>query len=692
MAGANSQMSLVGLDFNTIKNNLKTFLQSQDKFKDYNFEGSGLSTLLDVLSYNTQYNAFYLNMVANEMFLDSSIQRSSVVSHAKTLNYIPKSYTAPGAYVNITTTNTTDSSVTLPSYTNFLSESVEGVNYNFLTTTSTTVDVVDGVATFSNILLKQGLSTTYKFVVNGTTNPTYTFELPDNTIDTSTILVTVQQSSTSTNYDIYTMSDSYLNIDSTSKVYFLQESLNGNYEIIFGDGLLGKKLTDGNIVNVSYIMTQGSLSTGANNFTLMDSVNGFNVTNVIPVIAAYNGSEKETIDSIKYQAPKSYSAQNRAVTKDDYITIIKQNKIGLTFDAVNVWGGQENDPPVYGKTFICMKPTSGYLITDAQKEMLIQDVIKPLSVMTVEPSIVDPDYNFIKVIVNVTYDPSKTTLNSSQIKNLVKQTIINFGNSTLNTFNSTFIPSDLTASITSSSPSIVASEVSIQLQKKFYPSITETKSYKLHYGVPIQKGMFQSGINGSPTLQFVDPNDTTKIITGVLIEEIPSSTGGIESISITNPGFSYLVAPTVTIIGNGSGATAEAVINNDGSLSAINVLTPGSGYTDALVKITAQSYDTTGQSGAAIANLEGKYGTLRTYYYNTLNAKTILNGNAGTIDYVNGILTLDSFNPIEVDDPFGKLTISASPTTSIISSSYNRIITIDQYDSQSIVVNVSTKK
>jgi hypothetical protein len=321
MAGANSQMSLVGLDFNTIKNNLKTFLQSQDKFKDYNFEGSGLSTLLDVLSYNTQYNAFYLNMVANEMFLDSSIQRSSVVSHAKVLGYTPKSYTAPGAYVNITTTNTSDSSVTLPSYTNFLSESVEGVNYNFLTTTSTTADVVEGVATFSNILLKQGLSTTYRFVVNGTTNPTYTFELPDNTIDTSTILVTVQQSSTNTSYDIYTMSDSYLNIDNTSRVFFLQESLNGNYEIIFGDGLLGKKLTDGNIVNVSYIMTQGSLSSGANNFTLMDSINGFNVTNVIPVIAAYNGSEKETIDSIKYQSPKSFSAQNRAVTKENRVNL-----------------------------------------------------------------------------------------------------------------------------------------------------------------------------------------------------------------------------------------------------------------------------------------------------------------------------------------------------------------------------------
>ena len=692
MAGANSQMSLVGLDFNAIKNNLTTFLRSQDTFKDYNFEGSGLSVLLDVLAYNTQYNGFYLNMVANEMFLDTALQRSSVVSQAKLLNYTPKSAVAPTAFVNVVVTGVTQSSLTLPTYTNFLSESVDGVNYNFVTTQSTTVNTdVNNTVTFSNIELKQGVPLSYKFVVDSTSNPTYTFEIPDNAIDTSTLQVTVQQSSTNTSYQIYSPATDYLTLNSSSLVYFVNESFDGNYEIFFGDGILGNKLTDGNLVLVSYVSTQSSLSEGANNFVLMDSLANFGVTTVYGQTPASNGSDIESIDSIKFQAPKSYSAQNRAVTKDDYITLIQQNNIGVTFDAVNVWGGQENDPPVYGQVFVCLKPSGSYSLTETQKTRLINDVLKPISIMTVEPTIVDPDYTYLKFTVNVVYDAKKTNLGSSDIKNIVTSVINNFATTNLNSFNSTFSSSELTIAIQNSNQSIIANEISVQLQKKIYPNLTTPQTYNFYYNVPLTKGMFQSGVSSSPSVQFRDPINLANIINGVYVEEVPSSTGGLASVSLINSGYSYQYTPTVTILGDGTGATAQAILNTNGTLRTINVLTSGNNYTSAIVSITPATGDVTGAGASAVAVLEGQYGTLRTYYNNTSQVKSILNPNIGTIDYVNGIVTLNAFGPIEVDDPLGQFVMTVNPSTTIISSSLNKIITVDPFDPNAITVNVTAK-
>ena len=695
MAGANSQMSLVGLDFDTIKNNLKTYLKSQDTFKDYNFDGSGLSILLDVLAYNTQYNAFYLNMAANEMFLDTALQRASVVSHAKLLNYTPKSVTAPIAYINLVVTNVTDTSLTLPSYANFLSEPVgeRRITYNFVTTDSTTVntDLNTNTATFNNIQIKQGIVVNYKFTVDTVANPTYTFQLPDNSIDTNTIKVSVQQSGSNSYSSIYNLSKEYLLLNSTSEVFFLNESLDGNYEISFGDGILGKKLTDGNIVKVTYLITQGKSAMGANNFTLMDVVPGFTNYVISGSIPTTQGGEKESIDSVKYQAPKSYSAQNRAVSKEDYITLIQQNNIGLTFDAVNIWGGQENNPPVYGQVFVCLKPSGSYTLTDTQKDRLIADVIKPISIMTVEPTIVDPDYTYVKLDVNVIYDPKKTSLTSNDIKLLVSNTINSFATTTLNKFNSTFSSSELTHRINVSEQSIIANEVKVQLQKKFYPNLTTPTTYKLYYGATLNKGMFLSGVNSSPAVQFRDKINLSSIIDGIYVEEVPSSTGGVETISIINAGYNYQTTPTVTIQGDGTGATAQATITTEGKIDSIKVVTSGNNYTSAIATITPASYDTTGQGAAAVVNLTGRYGTLRTYYNNTQNVKTIYNTNAGTIEYNSGIVTLNSFNPIEVDNPLGQFTVSVNPTSTIISSSYNRLLTLDPYDPNAVTVTVTAK-
>jgi hypothetical protein len=691
MAAANSYIQLAGLDFNTIKNNFINYLKGQDTFKDYNFEGSGLSVLTDVLAYNTQYNAFYLNMVANEMFLDTALQRSSVVSHAKLLNYTPKSAIAPTAFIKVQANNVTTSSLTLPAYTNFLSESVNGVNYNFVTIDNTTVNVSANTAIFNDIEIKQGLPVRYSFVVDSTSNPQYTFELPDSSIDTTTLQVKVQKSVLNSSYSIYNVSTDSLTLTPTSEVYFLQEALNGNYQVYFGDGILGKKLDDGNVIIVSYIITQGKLAAGANNFVLMDSVSGFNTVTIYGITPASTGGEKETIDSIKYQAPKSYSAQNRAVTKEDYITLIQQNKLGYSFDAVNVWGGEENDPPVYGQVFICLKPTGSYTLTQTQKQKIIQQTIKPVSVMTVEPTVVDPDYTYIKLNVNVVYDAKKTTSTANQIGQAVTTAINNFATTTLNTFNSTFAAPDLTTLIQNADPSIVTNEVKVQLQKKFYPNLTTPETYNFYYGVELAKGMFLSGINSSPAVQYLNPLNKVDIIDGIYIEEVPSSTGGVESISLINPGFGYQTAPKVTIQGDGTGATAEAVINTNGTIRKINVLTSGNNYTSAIATITSGANDTTGQLGAAVVNLQGRYGTLRSYYNNTNNVKTVFNQNIGTVDYKSGLVTLNSFGPIQVDNDLGQLTITTNPATTIISSSYNRIITIDPFDPSAITVNVTAK-
>jgi len=692
MAGANSNFQMTELDFNKIKTNLKTYLQSQDTLKDYNYEGSAISTLLDVLAYNTQYNSYYLNMVASEMFMDSAIQRNSVISHAKLLNYTPKSVTAPQATINLKVNQVSSASLTLPKNTQFISEAIDGVNYNFVTTESTTVNVSSNTALFTDINIKQGIPALYNYTVVTEDNPNYTFKIPDSEVDTSTLLITVQKSSVDSSFDTYSLATDILGLDGNSKVYFLQEGLDGYYEIYFGDDILGKKLIDGNIVRMSYLVTSGKSAYGANNFVLMGPVGGYANTLLTSVLSASSGSEKESIASIKYQAPKNYSAQGRAVTREDYITLLQQNSYGITFDSVNVWGGEQNDPPSYGQVYICAKPTGSYSLTATQKQKLIDNTIRPLSVMTVEPVIVDPDYTYLQLTVNVLYDAKRTNLTSGQLENAIKTSLYSYSSTALNTFDSTFSITDFQNIVKDIDQSIVSNDLSIKVQKKFYPNLTTPTTYKLYYGVPLERNMFQSGVLSSPSIQYRNPLNAADTINGVYLEEVPTSTGGLESIIVINPGYNYQSNPTVTILGDGTGAKATAEINAKGSLKSITITEKGVNYTSAIVVITPASGDTTGQQGGAVAVLEGRYGNLRTYYNDATNVKTVFNAKIGTIDYQEGVITLNSFNPLNVDNPLGQLTITAKPTTSIISSTYNRIITVDPYDPNSIIVNVTAKK
>jgi hypothetical protein len=692
MAGANSNVQITDLDFNLIKNNIKTFMQSQTVLQDYNFDGSALSTLLDVLAYNTQYQAYYLNMVANEMFLDTAIQRDSVVSHAKLLDYVPKSAIAPSAVIDLVVNNVTVPSLILPKFTRFISNPIDGVNYTFVTTDSYSVNTntAANTATFNSVTLKQGLDTAINFTVDSTQNPTYTFKIPDLNVDTTTLQVTVQQSSSNAAIQVFSPSTSYLTLDGTSTVYFLQEGQGGYYEIYFGDGILGQQLVDGNVVNISYIVTNGTSGAGANIFKLMDTIGGYSNVTVNTISPASQGSAQESIESIKYQAPKSYAAQGRAVTNQDYQTIIQQNSLGFSFDAVSVWGGEKNNPPVYGQVFVAVKPTGALTLTSVQKTRLIDEVIAPASMITITPQIVDPDYVYLKVTTNVLINAKRTNLTASQVQAKIQAAVAAYGRANLNTFNSTFSLSDLILAIKNSDPSIVANEVQVQLQKKFTPSLTNSQTYKLYFGSQLQKGVYLSGISSSPSMTFLDLATQTTPVDGIYLQELPTDVGGVQYISLIYPGYSYQYPPIVTIQGDGTGATAEAVISN-GSIIYINVLTPGINYTSASVLITPQPNDTTGQGAFAVPSLIGATGTVQSFYFNIDNAKTIFNPNVGSIDYLNGVVTLSAFNPVQVSNPLGQLIVTANPYSTIISSSYDRIITIDEQDPSAITVNVTVQ-
>lgn len=687
---SNTQIQVSNLDFVDIKQNFINYLQKQDVLKDYNYTGSALSTLLDVLAYNTQYNAFYLNMVANEMFMDSALQRSSVVSHAKLMNYVPQSAVGPVASVNVAFYGVTTPTFTLPQYTRFISGSINNKNYPFVTQDVHTVASSNGVAYFTNVTMKQGTKERSTFTVNSVSNPKYIFEITDSRIDTTTLQVAVQQSSSNSYYEVFNSTTDFLSLGPNDRVYFLQEAINGNYQIYFGDGILGKQLEDGNIISIDYISTKGTAGAYANSFSLMDSVGSYTSVQVIPYSAATQGKEKESIDSIKFQAPKSFAAQGRAVSKNDYMSVLQQNNLGIQFDSVSVWGGEENDPPAYGQVFIALKPKGAYDLTDTQKQLLVSDVLKPVSVLTVAPTIVDPDYTYIQLNANVVYQSSKTSLNPVGLQSRITEALYNYSANNLNTFNATLSSYDVINTIRSVDPSIISSDFTINLQKKFNPQFSTPTTYNMFFNTSLKKGGYQNGITSFPGMVVQDPSDPLTTISNVYIEEVPTFTGGVSSISVINPGYSYQSTPTVKISGDGVGATAVATIVN-GSLKSIAVANTGSGYTSATVTIIPADGDNTGQNAAATVNLEGQYGTLRTYYNNVLNVKTIVSSNVGKVDYINGIVTLNNFSLLGVDDPLGQLTLSVVPSTTIVSSTYNRIITIDPFDPSAIQVKTVAK-
>jgi hypothetical protein len=311
--------------------------------------------------------------------------------------------------------------------------------------------------------------------------------------------------------------------------------------------------------------------------------------------------------------------------------------------------------------------------------------------MTVEPIIVDPDYTYMQVTANVLYSPAMTTLTASSLQTGIQNAIYNYSTTNLNTFNSTFSSYDLLSAINSYDRSIVSSDFTVNLQKKFYPTLGTSSTYTLDFNVPIKRGTFGSGITSYPGFSTIDPTNPTSTLIGVLFEEIPVFTSNVASISVINSGYNYTTTPTVVISGDGTGATATASLVS-GRVVSVNVTNGGTGYSGATATIKPAIGDTTGQSAQVQVNLFNQYGTLKTYYNDSVKGQVTVNANAGTVDYINGIVTLTNFNPINIDNPLGELTLSVKPTTNIISSTYNKIITIDPYDPNAVAVTVNAKR
>lgn len=511
---------LTSLDYFDIKAALRDYLRANSDFSDYDFEGSALGTLLDVLAYNTYYTAFNANMLVNETFLDSATLRDNVVSLAKQLGYTPRSASSSRSTVNLNArlvSNTTlPETVILKKGTAFLTF-VDNTFYQYAITEDVRSTVAsDGSVSFNSLKIYEGSYITNRY--NVTSNDQFKLTLSNSGIDTSTISVRVFQSSNATDYDNYVVSDNLLNVSPSSKVFYVNEVEDENYRIYFGDGVFGRKLTPGQVVEVSYIITNGSLLNGASTFiyggiiTDTSGNNNFNISDisVTTLSKSFGGSEIETIDSIKLNAPALYGAQNRAVTSTDYASIVRKAYPAVA-DVIS-YGGEEADPPEYGKVKICIKPKNYSFLSSYTKKLII-DEIKKYSVASVTPEIVDASIIFIEANSRIFYNPSESnippeTLKTNIITNLEKY----LKESSTEKFGGKFRYSKFVSTIDSTNKSIKSNLTNIVMRKDFYPSLNNKTFYEFCFNNP-----------------FDDDIDTqTLVSTGFVVQEYPNNIVYIE--------------------------------------------------------------------------------------------------------------------------------------------------------------------
>ena len=484
MATTNKRLDVTDLDFDDIKLNLKTFMRNQSDFTDYDFEGSGINALLDVLSYNTHYLAMNMNMAVNESFLDTATVRSSIVSHAKTLGYTPSSATAPIAYINVNLNNTaTDggafeslSSATIPVGTIFTTQ-LDDINYKFVTVSEHTAIKTDGVISFSNIPIYEGTYVTNRYTVD-TKNVDKKYYINDARGDTSTLLVDVFDTASSTSSTTFSKALDTTQVDSASNVYFLQESVDGKFEIYFGDGIVGKALSDGNVVRLRYVVTNKSAANGASGFNTTASFSGITSITVETVSVASGGAEKESISSIKYNAPLDYAAQGRAVTINDYKAIVP--KVYPNAKSVQVYGGEDAENPVYGRVYISIVPTESSISASA-KAQIVTDLKNSYSIASIIPEVIDPEYTKLELTTTFNYNSKNTVKSSETLISNVISTIRKYNTENLTAFNNPFRHSALTTLIDDTDNSITSNITTIKLTQAFTPILNSATKYTIKF-------------------------------------------------------------------------------------------------------------------------------------------------------------------------------------------------------------------
>jgi len=604
------RLNVTELDFDTIKANLKTFLKQQDQFTDYDFEGSSISTLLDVLAYNTHYNAVYGNVLANEMFLDSADLRNSIVSHAKHVGYTPRSATSPIAYLNVTVNNATGSTLTAARGTTFAT-TVDGTTYNYIVKDATSITPVDGVYTFSNLPVYEGTLVTNKYTVD-TANADQRFLIKNNLADTTTLKVTVQNSSSDSTTNTYTLASDLADVTSSSKVYYLEGAEDQQYEVVFGDGVLGAALSTGNIVTLSYIVTNAEESNGASSFSLSGTIGGFSDVTITTATNSANGAQPETPDSIRFNAPRQYASQNRTVTAKDYESRVKS--IYTNAKSVSVWGGEDNDTPVYGRVYISINPVAGATLTEATKTDIITQ-LKDFNVASVTPVIQDPETTSIQLNVNVKYDAKTTTKTTDSIKSLITSAITRFNTNNLTQFEGVFRHSKFIETINKVDTSILSNITTVKLHNSFTATTTGSTTYTIKFnnafynphsahnasagGILVSSGF---KINGDTTNEyFLDDDGAGNVRLYYLVGQTRTYTNNTQgTIDYTN-GTITLNSLFITEVSNVDGATSTKVrltiVPNSVDIVPVRNQILEIDETNTTVTVSADTYDTTSGIG-----------------------------------------------------------------------------------------------
>lgn len=514
---ANTYLEVTELDFSDIRSNLKSYLRTQSQFSDYDFEGSAISTLLDVLSYNTHYNAYYLNMVANEMFLDTAQQRDSVVSRARELGYTPVSSLGASSEVKLKINGIAAgvSQVTVPKNSKFTT-TVDDITYTFVTPQAEKIDISSSGLFEKNIKIKEGEPLSHSWTVSAS-NPVR-YIIPNPGVDTNSITVSVQESSSDTTSTDFKLATNIDQVFSTSAIYFIEEAADKKYEIIFGSGSLGKSLSAGNIVKVEYLVNNAEATNGANTFSIdsltLDSGISYSSAVIMSVVSkATGGREQETIDSIKFAAPRNYQTQNRAVVAEDYERILLSENSDL--QSVIAYGGEDENPPQNGKVIIATKPFGESFITSNRKNE-IKVSIKNRTPLAIDPVIVDPEYIYLVPAINTFYDLTKSSLTAAAVESNIRQAITEYSTQNLERFGNKFRYSRFVRSLDNTSGGyILNNDASIKMQKRITPATDFAQSISLEYHNPVVKKSLTSSdfvYSGSVSKLEDDGNGVVNIV------------------------------------------------------------------------------------------------------------------------------------------------------------------------------------
>lgn len=491
-----ANIRITELDYDAIKQNIIAFYKADPTFSDYNFEGAGLTALINNLAYNQHYLAYYANMGFAEKFLDSAVTRAAVVSAAKDLGYNPTSITASSALVDVVVSNVSGlpTTITLPKYSKFTATTTGSDNntsFIFVNTESYIATKIGINYYFTDIILKEGSPLSYSYVVG--TETSFIYEIPNDNVDVSTIKVRVQNSTGDLTSTTFTKYSTLAKVDALSTIFFVEENYKGKQQIQFGDGIIGKKLVAGNVIIIEYISTNGLAANGMKNLTLDQAAfgSGASVTTLAQtsIDGASGGADKQSIDSIKFTASKSYVAQNRLVTTNDFYAEIS----GISsIESVSVWGGEDNVPPIYGRVFISAKPVGNLYLSDTLKNDILLNRLRPKKVSTITPVFVDPDYLYINLHVTAKYDKNVNNLGIGDMEQLVRVAVNNFQTVALGKFNYDFLYEPFLSYIKDSSTSISSTYAIVKLQKRFLPNFNISTNTNINFNTPLQQNRLES--------------------------------------------------------------------------------------------------------------------------------------------------------------------------------------------------------